>query len=206
MFFEPIIFFHAVYVAFAYSCLAFGATIYRNIVDDMKLREISQKMLLGEDMHYYTDPFPIFAVGILAIFFVCTSVIVLQFPAKVQTNVVPLAIAVNIVQIFWRARHQRMILRTNSIIGRKLLGDDIHVIQFDRLHVVDIERKGLYSYVTFLYEPLGIGERADAYDPRLPGGESYRRVVFSRSLVSLLEVIRTRTQAKIFEESSSKMV
>ena len=51
MHFDTIIFYHALYVGFAYSMLAFGATYYRQVVDDLNLQEVS----LGEDIASVAD-------------------------------------------------------------------------------------------------------------------------------------------------------
>lgn len=119
MHFDSVVFFHALYVGFAYSMLAFGATYYRQVVDDLDLQEVH----LGEDM-FIADMTPVIWLSVGSFFFVfCifATIALLQSEGNIFLYVIPIACAINIAQLLLRAHHQRLLIKTQGIIVRHLL-------------------------------------------------------------------------------------
>jgi len=119
MHFDTVIFYHALYVGFAYSMLAFGATYYRQVVDDLNLQEVS----LGEDIAS-VELTPVIWLSVGSFFFVfCIFAVIalIQSEGNIFLYVIPIACAINITQLLMRAHHQRLLIKTQGIIVRHLL-------------------------------------------------------------------------------------
>lgn len=137
MHFDTTVFLHAMYVGLVYSMLAFGATYYRQIVDDLDLQDIS----LGEDIHVCSTPAIWLSVGaffcVLCIF---ALIALLQNEGNIFLYIVPIACTINIIQLLWRAKNQQLMVKTQGVVIRHLLIEGNIPIAFEdmsRVHIAE---------------------------------------------------------------------
>lgn len=183
--FDKQIFLYALYVAFVYSCLAFGATWYRQVVDNIEIRLIH----LGEDRRFAYDPFYLVIVAVLIIVFLIFAALALYvWPARILGYVIPLAVLVNSVQIGIRTHFQRMRIKTQGIIGRNLFNGIFEAVAFSDVQWGEIEEDFLWDTVTVYYTPTG---EADTL-------KKFRRRISRPMGRYLVQVLMSATDAKIF--------
>lgn len=158
------LFIHALYVAFAYGCIALGALAYRQIADNLQ----TQKVGLGEERFLFIDPRIIIPVGVLLfsasifIMFIFTHDELDHVDMSTHSTpgliffVVPLVFAVNIIQFSLRAWWQKTSLRTNGILVKRILSERFMAIPFDTIQQIVIERSFLWAaiYITRTPNPL----------------------------------------------------
>lgn len=137
MYFDTIVFLHSLYVGLVYSMLAFGATYYRQIVDDLDLQDIS----LGEDVHTSFTPAIWLSVGaFFSVLCIFALVALLQNEGNIFLYIVPIACTINIIQLLWRARNQQLMVKTQGIVIRHLLIEGNIPIAFtdmSRVHIAE---------------------------------------------------------------------
>jgi ABC-type Co2+ transport system permease subunit len=113
MYFDKVIFLYALYVAFAYSILAFGATYFREVADREKKLDID----IGETLIYAIN----------------------ASSYAVITYVIPLAIFVNTLQILIRASFQKTAICVKGIQLRYMLKSGINRLKYNSLTSIQIE-------------------------------------------------------------------
>ena len=136
MYFDKIIFLYALYVAFAYSILAFGATYFREVADREKKLDID----IGETLIYAINASS-YAVIItfLLFFFIFAILSLFQKSPSVITYVIPLAIFVNTLQILIRASFQKTAICVKGIQLRYMLKSGINRLKYNSLTSIQIE-------------------------------------------------------------------
>lgn len=151
MHFDTIVFLHALYVGFVYSMLAFGATYYRQIVDDIDLEEVR----LGEDIFLGFTPVIWLSVGaFFFVFCIFTVISLLQSEGNIFLYIIPIACSINIIQLLWRARNQRLMIKTNGIVIRHLLIEGNIPIEFSVMAYVHISEYIGWFKVDFYDEDI----------------------------------------------------
>jgi hypothetical protein len=145
--FEAIVLWHAIFVALTYAMLAYGASVYRRIVDNIAERSVR----LGEDVHFGYDPLVVYCLGVLGVVDIAfVYLVVFIFPeAEVQYYVIPLAMTINITQIAHRMHYQRLQIKTLGLVGKNIFAEDFQLIPFSELYLVEVERDSLWNTVTF---------------------------------------------------------
>lgn len=189
--FDGTIFLHALYVTLAYATLAIGATFYRQILDNSDVKEVK----LGEDLLYALDPLNVLWVVILCVTFVILVVWALYaVPAVTKYYVIPLAVGVNIVQLSYRMRHQRLQVKTLGCIGRSLFEERFKAIRYNNIHVVDVEESAFWYIVIVYYT-----EQTSDTDRNKPDEvKEFHRRISRFALDGFLQAIRSGSDAKIF--------
>jgi hypothetical protein len=160
--FSSIVLFHASFVALTYAMLAYGASVYRRIVDNLAERTVQ----LGEDIHFGYDPFVLYALGVLSLLdiaFVYFVVYILP-EAEVQYYVIPLALTINITQIAHRMHYQRLQIKTKGLVGKNIFAEDFQLIPYEELYLVEVERDSLWNAVTFYIAHAPTNEQKPATD------------------------------------------
>lgn len=149
--FDRTLFLYALYVGFVYSTLAFGALWFRQYVDDVAAKEIR----LGEDMYITRNPFGLLLGGGFFLFFCIFALAALLTPAAgVITYVIPIACAINVVQLSLRTFWQTIDIRTEGILIRFLLKDKPVGIRYDDLIKIEISEFGSWYRVSFFEFPF----------------------------------------------------
>lgn len=156
--FDTTLFLHALYVGFVYAVLALGALWYRQVIDDLAVREIR----LGEDIYRAYNPLGWLSSGGFFLFFSIFAAVALGNPSpSIIIYVVPVAAAINVVQMTVRTFRQTIDLRTNGILIRYLLKDAPVGICYDNLIKIEIQRMGSWNHIRFFEFPSG--PRAQCY-------------------------------------------
>ena len=150
-------YFHAAYVTFVYACIGIGALVYRTIVDHLNVKDVR----LGEELYLLYDPRAFIGIGCLAFFF-CIFVFILQLKTDLMHEevdrtapglifaVIPMVLVVNMAQVFFRAKWQRLSVRTGGILIRRMLSERFFAIPFDEhLAVVQVQRESLWFKLVF---------------------------------------------------------
>lgn len=185
MMFDPVVLYHALYVAFVYSLLAFGATFYRKVIDELEVRQVR----LGEDMFFAYDPMnAILLAGFFAALLLFTAIALFVVQPEVLFYVIPLALMINIIQIAWRAHSQRMIVRTLGVVGRSVFADKYRAVPYAAMQMVEIKDKGVWSELVVWYLPD---------DSRPHTVATFRFRLRHGSAATLLRFIRNRSDAVI---------
>ncbi len=160
--FDRLVLFHAFFVALTYAMLAYGASVYRRIVDNIAERAVR----LGEDIHFGYDPFVLYCLGVLFILDLASAYFAVYIlpEAEVQYYVIPLALTINITQIAHRMHYQRLQIKTKGLVGKNIFAEDFQIIPYDELYLVEIERDPLWNTVTFYTAHTPTNERKPATD------------------------------------------
>ncbi|MBL7997403.1 MAG: hypothetical protein JNL32_02080 [Candidatus Kapabacteria bacterium] len=150
---------HGSYVAFVYATVAFGALMYRHISDTIEQRTVQ----LGEEIDSFYNPHVFVALSIFAVFF-CIFVAALfthdelDFVDGVTNStpgliffVLPQVIAINIIQIWLRAKWQRTSLRTNGFLVRKILSERFYPLGYNQLVRIHVEQESFWCVVRILF-------------------------------------------------------
>ena len=154
MYFDKIIFLYALYVAFAYSILAFGATYFREVADREKTLDID----IGETLIYAINASSYVVSIIFLLFFIIFAFLsVLQKSPSVITYVIPLAIFVNTLQILIRASFQKTAICVNGIQLRYMLKGGINRLKYNSLSNIQIEPFFVWHKVILFCEHVKSG-------------------------------------------------
>jgi len=155
MFFDSIIFLYALYVAFAYAVLAFGATYFSEIADRQKLVH----MEIGETLVYAINASSYLLIGsILMIFIIFAFIASLLSTPGVISYVFPLAMLINALQLLLRASYQKVAISTRGVQFRYLFRDGRYRLRYDTLRSVHIESLFSYYKVSFFSDVEKIAE------------------------------------------------
>lgn len=189
--FDLMVFWHALFLAFVYCCLAMGATAYRQILDNIRIKE-ADLTRLGEDIYFCYDPlmaYWIAAFAALAVLFFFIGY-VWSAEAYIERYVVPLAFLINIAQISYRMKQQRLRVRTFGFVGRSVMAEDFHTVLFAQIHLVEACKDPVWSTLILYY----------AAESDLEARGEVRRLkrrMTKRALAKTLATLRQKTDAKI---------
>jgi hypothetical protein len=189
--FDAPTFFHALYVAFAYSWLAFGATAYRQIIDNFSIKD-SRLIKMGEDIHYAYDPVMMVCIGACVLLGIASFFLAFvwwEMP-HIELYCVPLALAINTVQFWYRMKQQRLRIRTFGLIGRNIFEEGMRAIPYEDIHLVEVERDPIWNTVTMYYTD------PNAFDDKEV--KIFNRRITGHALPHLLAALEQKTSAKIF--------
>lgn len=151
--FDFTIFMHASYVAFAYALVAWGATYYRQFLDDLDVKEAVK---MGEDIYFTYDPFGLLLILVLFIFFLTFAILALYvFPLEVRFYVIPLAFLVNIVQLSYRYHRQRLSVKTLGIVGKSVFDSKFRVAPYRAIKKIETERDTLWDVLILHFYDTG---------------------------------------------------
>ncbi len=147
----------ALYVTFCTASIGFGALYFRKVVDDLELK----KVLLGEELYLLYDPKAFLGIGIFAFFF-CIFVFLLSLKQDLTHEernmsapglilmVVPMVLVVNMIQLYLRARWQRLSVRTGGLLIRRMFSEKMVQIRFSQRPLkVIVERESLWFRLLF---------------------------------------------------------
>ncbi len=148
----------ALYVTFVTASIGFGALYYRKVVDDLELKSVK----LGEELYCLFDPKAFIGIGIFAFFF-CIFVLLLSMKTDLlheEMNmsapglvlmVVPMVLLTNMVQLYLRARWQRLSVRSYGILIRRMLSEKRYELYYDSGPMtVFVEREFLWFRMRFV--------------------------------------------------------
>lgn len=131
--FDSTTMFHAVYVAFVFTCMFFGALAFRQVLDNMAIKA----MRMGENRQYFLS-----APGIVFVILgltVSTGVGIIAWRVSQPTVYIyalPLILCAQCIQLGLRLYFQRTQVTTLGIVVRPLLLEKQRAIRFeDILHV-----------------------------------------------------------------------
>lgn len=148
-YFDGRLFLHAFYVGIVYSCLAFGATYYRKIADDLEVRKLS----MGEEIYSAYSPLALLGIATFTLLFCIFAVVaLLQDTPHLIVYVIPVACAINILQFVIRAKHQRMMIKSKGIVVRYLFKEGGIGIGYDSLRKIIAKKFGSWYIVHFIVE------------------------------------------------------
>jgi hypothetical protein len=188
--FDPLIFFHALYVGLTYALMAFGAMYYRQFHDDTELRKIR----LGEDLFTFSDPAARFAVIVLCVLFCIFVLLALTHQPKTLIYVIPIAIAINIVQMVFRLRRQQGRVKTQGIIVRYMLFQYGCIgISYNDLVCVDIQRELFWYKLLFFTEETKVKTQCRMSEKSV---NTFIKVVKSRSDCTIVFPHDEETESK----------
>jgi hypothetical protein len=196
--FDAPTFFHALYVAFAYSWLAFGATAYRQVIDNFSIKE-SRLVKMGEDIAYAYDPLMMVWIASfvgLAVLSALVAFVWVQNP-HIELYCVPLGFLINIVQLRYRMSQQRLRIRTFGLIGRNIFEEGMRAIAYERVHLVEVERDPVWNVVTIYY--------TEENDIEGKNVKIFRRRILRNSMERLVTTLRQKTSAKIFMKDETAL-
>ncbi|MBS1538393.1 MAG: hypothetical protein JST20_11675 [Bacteroidetes bacterium] len=146
LYFDGRLFLHAIYVGMVYSCLAFGATFYRKIADDLEVRKLN----MGEEIYSAYNPLALLGISAFAIlFFIFTFVALLRDRPALIIYVLPIACAINIIQFLIRAKHQRVMIKSRGVVIRYLFKEGGIGIGYANLRKIEARKFGFWYRVTF---------------------------------------------------------
>jgi hypothetical protein len=195
--FDLLTFYHALYVAFAYSWLAFGATAYRQIIDNFSIKD-SRLIKMGEDIYFTYDPLMMVWIAsfvVLAIVSGMVAFVWMSFP-HIELYCVPLGFMINIVQLWYRMKQQRLRVRTFGLIGRNIFEEGMRAIAYEHVHLIEVERDPIWSTVTIYYSD-------EAETEKKTDVKTLKRRILPRSLPKFLAMLEQKTTAKIFDKGDS---
>ena len=148
---------NAMYVTFCTACIGFGALFFRKMVDDLELKQVQ----MGEELYLLFDPKAFVGIGIF-VFFFCIFVFILSMKEDLThegTNmsapglvllVVPMVLVVNMIQLYFRAKWQRLSVRTSGILIRRMLSEKMIQLRFSsQPMLVRVEREFLWFRLRF---------------------------------------------------------
>lgn len=146
------ILFHAMYVAFAFACLLFGALAFRQVLDNLEVKRLG----MGEDREAYLSPEG--SIVLAATIVVTTVVGAFAFQVdqpSVYAYALPLVFAVQNVQLGLRLWFQRMQVKTRGLVIRPVIVGQIQAVSFDDVTSVTVLPSTLWTTITVTY---AIGE------------------------------------------------
>lgn len=141
MFFNGTMFLHALWVGFTYACIAFGALAYRQVSDNLMHKEIR----LGEVRKELFDNRVILSLSLMILAIIVCAYIATRTkpnptsPVDLLKYVVPIAITINVVQVYLRAKWQRISIRTQGIVIKYLFNERADILPFNEIIYTAIE-------------------------------------------------------------------
>jgi hypothetical protein len=183
--FDPIIFFHALYVGFTYALLAFGAMYYRQILDNLD----TKKVRLGEDLFTFIDPASIAFIIVLCGLFCIFAFIALTREPRTLFYVIPIAFLINIIQLIFRTQRQRGKVKTEGILIRYMLFISGNAaIRYEDLVCVEVIRELFWFKIIFF---------TDETEPKA------QCRMTDTTMQEFLKILETRSDATIMMERES---
>lgn len=185
--------YHAMYLAFVYSLLAFGASIYRQLLDDFSIQDIK----LGEDMYFSYDPLMMLWMLSFVVFAGLFEWIALEWSEpRVELYCVPLMAMINAVQVYYRMSQQRLQIKTLGLVGRDVFEERFRVINYDQIHLVEVLQDPVWNVVMMYY--------TEHEDDTGKDVKIFRRRMTRRMLPKLVTALENKTTAKIFTSTSKR--
>lgn len=172
-----IIFFHAVYVGFAFGVLFFGALVFRQVVDKAEVR----KLHMGEDKDAFVDGGS--AWVLIGCLMVLVPIAILCYGVakpSIYVYALPLVLAVQLVQLALRMVFQRTLVKTRGIVVQSVLLHRFKVADFSEILVVRLIPSGLWVTVRIA----------------LPDSEAVFRI-FSSSVPAFEQLMSTSCRAPV---------
>lgn len=190
--FDATIFIHAGYVAFVYALVAWGATYYRQLLDDLDVKEAVK---MGEDMYLAYDPLGILLILVLCVFFLTFAALALYvFPLEIRYYVIPLAFAVNIVQLSYRYHRQRVVVKTLGIVGKSVFDSKFRVAPYRAIKRMEVQHDLLWNVlILHFYDTGSRGELAELH-VRISKRSLHRIVSFAEANTGV--TAKEKTQPK----------
>jgi hypothetical protein len=128
-------FYHASYVAFAFSCLLFGALAFRQVLDNLEVR----RMQLGEDFDAFLSPVACCAITAMSAVVVLASFLCYRIEhPTIYAYAFPMVLAVQTVQFALRTLFQRTNLKTRGIVIRSVLFGRVVGAPYDDIRLVEV--------------------------------------------------------------------
>lgn len=142
---EPTLLIHALYVAFVFSCLFFGALAFRQVLDNLTVKRLH----MGEDRDGFVDARAIVLLGWMLPLALVVSILV-QWGvgrATIFSYALPMILFLQVVQLTIRTLLQRTIIKTHGIIVRSVLFGEIQSAPFNNIIMVRFERSQFWVSV-----------------------------------------------------------
>jgi hypothetical protein len=189
--FDPKVLAYACFLAFIYSLLAFGATAFRQMLDEFAAKEVK----LGEDLDIAYDPLMIAILGIITCLILLFTWIALSWnEARIELYVMPLSLGINFVQFFYRMHQQRLQIKTLGMVGRNIFEEGWRLVRYEFVHLVEVETDPVWDTVIIYYT-----EKEDATGKDV---KEFRRRMTHRMRKDLVKTLEIRTNAKIFQKEN----
>jgi hypothetical protein len=189
--FDPKVLAYACFLAFIYSLLAFGATAFRQMLDEFAAKEVK----LGEDLDTAYDPLMIGILCFIACLIVLFIYIALSWDeARIELYVMPLSLGINFVQFFYRMHQQRLQIKTLGMVGRNIFEEGWRLVRYEYIHLVEVETDPVWDTVILYYT-----EKEDATGKEV---KEFRRRMTHGMRKELVRTLEIRTQAKIFQKEN----
>jgi hypothetical protein len=190
--FDPKVLAYACFLAFIYSLLAFGATAFRQMLDEFAAKEVK----LGEDLDTAYDPLMIAILGVIASLIVLFIWIALSWnEARIELYVMPLSLGINFVQFFYRMHQQRLQIKTLGMVGRNIFEEGWRLVRYEFVHLVEVETDPIWDTVIVYYT-----EKEDATGKDV---KEFRRRMTHGMRRELVRTLEKRTNAKIFQKENN---
>lgn len=137
--------YYSAYVAFVFAVLLFGALAFRQVLDDLELR----RKRVGEDRAAFLDPKATVLVlaALLLSVTIGIAVVTLREPS-IYWYALPMVIGVQGLQMAARVWFQRSQFKTNGLVVRSVLFDNVKVIRFDDVGDVEFRHGAWRIFVT----------------------------------------------------------
>jgi hypothetical protein len=183
---QTLVFLHASYVAFVFGVLFFGALAFRQVLDNLDVRRVSQAEALGEDRDSFVDAgasvtMILIWLGLVAL----ATVIYALLPASVYTYALPLIGAVQALQITLRVYFQRTLVRTRGVMVRRVWMSRLRPIRFADLVMVRLRTGRVWTDVV-----LGLPQ------------EEVRFRIFSLQAPRIASIVQASSTAPVLWSSS----
>lgn len=189
--FDPKVLAYACFLAFIYSLLAFGATAFRQMLDEFAAKEVK----LGEDLDTAYDPLMIGILSVIACLIALFIYIALSWDeARIELYVMPLSLGINFVQFFYRMHQQRLQIKTLGIVGRNIFEEGWRLVRYEFVHLVEVETDPVWDTVILYYT-----EHDDATGKDV---KEFRRRMTHRSRKEFIKTLASHTSAKIFQKEN----
>lgn len=134
-------------MAFTFNCLFFGALAFRQISDNMNIREYH----FGEDRWLLADPrAALFVGGAGVLAFVLAALFVQIEKPAVFHYAFPLIIASQALQMALRIFFQRTRIKTNAILVRAVLSDRFHLAPYKNVIAIVVHDERLWVSISLL--------------------------------------------------------
>jgi len=182
--FDFTVFLYSTYVAFAYSCLAFGALAFRQISDTLLTKEFST----GEELFSISNPTSTYLIVVYCFLFTIFAIASLvQTEPIMVLYVASLAFCVNIVQVVIRGRYQRHTIHSHGIIFRYIYFGEVFFIQFSKVETLRFTNE-------LFWVSLQITLKNES--------KIYVTKIRPKDLESLLDIFKRYSSAEIIIENS----
>ncbi len=185
---QTLVFLHAGYVAFVFGVLFLGALAFRQVLDNLDVRRISQREALGEDRTSFVDAGASVTMALiwLGVAFVAL-VVYTVLPPSVYAYALPLIGAVQALQVSLRVYFQRTLVRTRGVVVRHVWVSKLRAIPFADLVMVRLRSGRVWTDVV-----LGLPQ------------EEVRFRIFSIQAPTIASIIQASSNAPVLWSSSRK--